>query len=276
MIRTVLASPWLPLLYWSAAVFAMICVAHQKSARLGLSYRALERFVTAPTAAPGSTPENSSTSRPHLGNRAIDAVSRTTQVWSPRIFVLLRCDPSVQSVPPEVVTNQSPGRPQSQISVVAPITTLSIRADPPEQTVSKTLAIQCRTSAALNDSQGRTVTIHGIVTQEVVSSSGKILIMAGSRVVGPALLDSENGRFKSDGLWSIFFDNTELRVQAQLLDRPAGLPGLLGQESSDQTLRKENVRAVSRAFFVPQSAPFVLEIHGEILLRDLKSNETGN
>ena len=78
------------------------------------------------------------------------------------------------------------------------------------------------------------VTIPGVVTQEVVSSAGKILIMAGSRVVGSALLDPENGRFKSDGLWSVIFDDTELKVQAELLDRPSGLPGILGQETSNE------------------------------------------
>ncbi len=102
--------------------------------------------------------------------------------------------------------------------------------------------------------------------------------MAGSRVVGSGLLDPENGRFKSNGLWSIFFDDAELKVQAQLLDRPAGLPGVLGQETSDvdATFQREAVRGADRSFFLPRNAPFVLEIHGEILLRDLKSSEASN
>jgi hypothetical protein len=155
---------------------------------------------------------------------------------------------------------------------------LSIRVDPPEQTMAKRLAIQCRTSVPLSNAVGRTVTIHGVVTQEVVTSTGKILIMAGSRVVGAGLLDPENGRFKSDGLWSIFLDDTELKVRAQLLDRLAGLPGLLGRETSneDDTLRREAVMRDGRSIFVPRDSPFVLEIHGEILLRDLKSNDASN
>jgi hypothetical protein len=95
--------------------------------------------------------------------------------------------------------------------------------------------------------------------------------MAGSRVVGSGLLDCENGRFKPDGLWSVFFDETELQVQAQLLDRPAGLPGLLGQDTSneEEALEKEEVMRNRRSIFVPQNAPFLLQIHGRILLRDL-------
>jgi hypothetical protein len=125
---------------------------------------------------------------------------------------------------------------------------------------------------------GGMVTIRGVVTQEVVSSVGKILIMAGSRVVGSALLDSENDRFKSNGLWSVFFDNTELKVQAELLDRPSGMPGLLGQEvlNKNGDRQRDSVTQDGCSIFVPRSAPFVLELRGEILLRDLMSNEASN
>jgi hypothetical protein len=155
---------------------------------------------------------------------------------------------------------------------------LSIRLDSPEPVTAKTLAIRCRTSAAISNAHGRTVTIHGVVTEEVVSSAGKILIMAGSRVVGSGILDPENGRFKSDGLWSVFFDDTELKVEAELLDRPSGLPGILGEEvsSEDLTLPGEVMTQDSRSIFVPRNSPFVLELHGEILLRDLKANEASN
>jgi hypothetical protein len=69
----------------------------------------------------------------------------------------------------------------------------------------------------------------------------------------------------------VFFDETELQVQAQLLDRPAGLPGLLGQDTSneEEALEKEEVMRNRRSIFVPQNAPFLLQIHGRILLRDL-------
>ena len=76
----------------------------------------------------------------------------------------------------------------------------------------------------------------------------------------------------------LFFDDTELKVQAQLLDRPEGLPGILGQESpnEDDALQAEAVMRDGRSILVPRNAPFVLELHGEILLRDLKSNEASN
>jgi hypothetical protein len=279
MIRTVLASPWLPLLYWSAALLAMIYVARQHSPKRGHVYRDFQRIVSAPAQTPGPIPGHSSASHPQLAKRATTGVSQPTHMWYPQILALQRRDAPLKRSLSAELANQTPILPPPpQIAVAAPVTMLSIRAEPTEPIESKTLAIQCRTSVAVHGLDATPVTIHGVVTQEVVSSSGKILIMAGSKVVGSGLLDSENGRFKSDGLWSLFFDDTELQVQAQLLDRPAGLLGLLGQEDAneEETLRKGEVRKNKRSIFVPRNAPFVLQIHGEILLRDLPSNEGHN
>jgi hypothetical protein len=278
MIRTVLASPWLPLLYWATAVIALICGARHESLKRRLGHHEFQMVLSASVPTPAPIHDHSSTSQPHPAKQAIVAVCKPTGFWYAQISVFQRPDSSVQRPATEVATNKKPISPEAQTSVTAPITMLSIRVDPPEQTRARTLAVQCRTNVAISNAHGRTVTIDGVVTQEVVSSTGKILIMAGSRVVGSGLLDLENGRFKSDGLWSIFFDNTELKVQAQLLDRPAGLPGMLGQETSnqDEAHQRETVMRNRRPIFVPRNAPFVLEIHGEILLRDLKSTEVSN
>lgn len=278
MIRTVLASPWLPLLYWAAAVVAMIFDAGHESMkrRFGRHEFPMVRTASVPTAPPFH--DYSSSPQPLSAKQAIVVACKPAPLWYPQICVFQRPDSSVQRLSTGLAANKMPASTQAPTSVNAPITMLSIRVDPAERTDSKALTIQCRTSVAVSNAPGRTVTIHGVVTQEVVASTGKILIMAGSRVVGSGLLDPENGRFKSNGLWSIFFDDAELKVQAQLLDRPAGLPGVLGQETSDvdATFQREAVRRADRSFFLPRNAPFVLEIHGEILLRDLKSSEASN
>jgi hypothetical protein len=201
-----------------------------------------------------------------------------TRFWYPQIFVSRRPDSPGQERWAGIASYKSPVTKTAKTEINAPATMVSIRFDPPEQSTAKTLAIQCRTSVAIVAAQGGMVTIRGVVTQEVVSSVGKILIMAGSRVVGSALLDSENDRFKSNGLWSVFFDNTELKVQAELLDRPSGMPGLLGQEvlNKNGDRQRDSVTQDGCSIFVPRSAPFVLELRGEILLRDLMSNEASN
>jgi hypothetical protein len=273
MIRAVLASPWLPLFYWTAASVAMIWCTHQEflqqRPRNGQTQMVLRSSV--PTSA--KTYDDSFTLRQYPGQLVMAVGGGPSHFWYPHFSVIQKKDFSAHKPATEGVTNAALP-PATKIAGDPSITMLSIRVDPVQNSVAKTLAIQCRTSVPFSNAQGRIVTIHGVVSQEVVSCTGKILILAGSRVVGSGRLDLENGRFKSDGLWSIFFDDTELQVQAQLLDRPAGLPGILGLEAlnEDEALRKRDGRFIT----VPRSAPFVLEVHGEIQLRDLKSHEASN
>ncbi len=275
MIRSVLASPWIPLLYWVSAVCALICDARHEPVKRQRGYQEFQTVVRTSALTTSPRLDDSSPIEPHSAKRTI---YQPTRVWSPQIFVLRSPDSLADRPAKEIATNGKRNSTESPTTVHAPITMLSIRVDQPEQTLPKSLTIQCRSSVPITNAHGRTVTLHGVVTQEVVSSAGKILIMAGSRVVGSAVLDPENGRFKSDGLWSVIFDDTELKVQAELLDRPFGLPGVLGQEASNEqaALQSEATMRDGRLIFIPKNAPFVLELHGEFVLRDLHSNSASN
>jgi hypothetical protein len=274
MIRAVLASPWLPLFYWAAAVVAMICGVGRETSRPRLRHREFQMPMTA--AASAHVGPSSVVSLPAKLASAI--VPSPARFWNPEIFVFQKQNLVVLRPATEIGTDKTLVSTEAQAPATPSITMLAIRLDPPEPAMAKTLAIRCRTSAAISNAHGRTVTIHGVVTEEVVSSTGKILIMAGSRVVGSGIVDLENGRFKSDGLWSVFLDDTELKVEAELLDRPSGLPGILGEEVSSEDLPLQNKAMLrgGRSILVPRNAPFVLELHGEILLRDLKGNEASN
>jgi hypothetical protein len=274
MIRTVLASPWLPLFYWAAAVVEMICTAGFENSRPNIGRQDFQVVMTAAA----SADVDLSPLEPLPVKLATAIVRSPTRFWDPEFYVLQRQNLPVLKPATEIVTSKSPVSTETPAQAIASTTMLSIRLDSPEPVGAQTLAIRCRTSTAISNAYGRTVTIHGVVTQEVVSSAGKILIMAGSRVVGSGILDPENGRFKSSGLWSVFFDDTELKVEAELLDRPSGLPGILGEEvsSEDLELPKEVLARDGRSILVPKDSPFVLELHGEILLRDLKGNEASN
>jgi hypothetical protein len=270
MIRSVLASSWLPLLYWGAAVVAMICWVRHEPLKQRPGHQEIEKVATA--SVPTSPPRQdwASTTHAHPVNDPIADVHIPIGFWSPQSFVLEPLNSAALRRMTAAATKQTPISMEARTPPGARATMLSIRADPPEQATPTTLAIHCRTSVAISNAHGRVVTIEGVVTQEVVSSSGKILIMAGSKVVGSGLLDSDNGRFKSDGLWSIFFDGTELKVRAQLLDRLAGLPGLSGQEelNEDGALQREAIARDGRPILVPGGAPFVLEVHGDIQLQE--------
>lgn len=278
MTRTLLASPWLPLLYWAAAIIGITWVAHDISLKHHPAYREFQTVGSPSVPTPWPIPDHPSASKLHLPKETVSSVSKPPRFWYLRFAFLQKPEPSLKTPGTEVAANRTPISTESQTAVSAPISTLAIRVDPLEQTKANPLEIQCRTSLPISNAHGRSVTIHGVVTQEVVSSSGKILIMAGSRVIGFGFLDSENERFRSDGLWSIFIDDTELKVQAQLLDRPAGLPGLLGQglSNEDEVRPRQAGQRDGESIFVPRNAPFVLELHGEILLRDSKSNETSD
>jgi hypothetical protein len=273
MIRAVLASPWLPLLYWAAALVAVICGTHQESLRRRPGNHQIQTVARSSMATPAPIHADSFTPRQSPSKPVIAAGCEPTRFWYPQFSVFQKANSSAEQLVTADVTEMALST-EAQIAVTPPITMLSIRVDPLQNTEAKTLAIQCRTTVPFSNVQGRTVTIHGVVSQEVVSSTGKILIMAGSRVVGSGRLDLENGRFKSNGLWSIFFDDTELQIQAQLLDRPEGLPGILGRgpPNEDESLPGPNGHSI----VVPRNAPFVLELRGEIQLRDLKSNEASN
>jgi len=276
MIRTVLASPWLPLLYWTVALTAMICGTRHEFLKRRPRDHHLQKAPSSSAPTPAQILDASFTPQQHPAKQAPVATCQS-HFWYPEFTVRQKLDLPLQKLVTTGATTKTIST-EAQTPVRPAITMLSIRVDPLQNALAKTLAIQCRTSVAFSNAHGRTVSIHGVVTQEVVSSAGKILIMAGSRVVGSGLLDPENGRFKSDGLWSIFFDDTELKVQAQLLDRPEGLPGILGQEppNEDEALDREALRRGGRSIIVPRNAAFVLEIRGEIQLRDLKSNEASN
>jgi hypothetical protein len=225
MIRAILASRWLPLLYWTVAFVAVIWGTHHESLKQPSRNHAIQMVLRSSVPRPGQIPDDSFTQRQHPGQPVIVAEGEPPHFWYLQFSVCETANSSRQKPVTTGATNVAlPTEPQTAGS--PSVTMLSIRVDPLQNTVAKTLAIQCRTSVPFSNSHGRTVTIHGVVSEEVVSSTGKILIMAGSRVVGSGRLDLENGRFKSDGLWSIFFDDTELQVQAQLLDRPEGLPGI--------------------------------------------------
>jgi hypothetical protein len=274
MIRSAFASPWLPLAYWTAVVVSALCASGDIPFRRHPHLQAIEKVSAAVPARvnPGLT---ASQSLP----RSINAEFEPVHFWNPEVLCLNGFDTGALKVATEAQRKAAPAIVEAMpIATPAPGTMLSIRADPPAEPAANVLSIQCRTKFAVSNAHGPAVAVHGVVSQEVVSSEGKILIMAGSRVVGSGVLDQESGRLGSDGLWSIFFDNTEMKVRARILDRPGGVIGVIGQvKVAECGVSKANTGAGGgRLVVVPANVPFTLELHGEIQLRDLASSESAN
>ena len=275
MIRTALASPWFPLSYWSLTVVitALHCfklhMDERQLRRVSMENRAPSRVqgqVLPNVGSPVVQTSRSPVANPFSGQSA--------HLWNPRIFCLSKSAAKGDKFTPAIRTGQ-PAATTNSRSSEAPlqVTMLSIRAEPMDGALPNALSVQCRTSLAVSNIHGTAVSIQGVVTQEVVSSSGKILIMAGSRVAGSAILDLENNRFKSDGQWTIYFNDTELKVHARLLDRPRGLSGIIGQARVPEIGNSEPdlIPPASHLVVVPANTPFTLDACGEIELRDVAS-----
>jgi hypothetical protein len=262
MIRTVLASPWFPLLPCIAALIVVLLVARHESLKWGLRKHDQNPLVStlAPTSA--SPHVSSLTPQARLAAEVVPAIFRPVNYWCPRISVFQLPKRPSPSVAEENAATKTLEFKEVPASAPAPITMLSIRTDPSGSSAANALGIQCRTYVPVSNVRHRNVIIHGVVTQDVVSSAGKILIMAGSRVVGRAAFDLENRRLKSNGPWTVFSDGTEIKVQARLLDGFGGMAGILGQGTSNEseTLQREAVARDGRYVFVPERASFTRSI----------------
>jgi hypothetical protein len=141
----------------------------------------------------------------------------------------------------------------------------------------RTLSVRCRTSGYISNAAAeKRIVIKGVVTEDVVSPTGKILIPAGSKVAGIGQVDSENGRLQSHGNWSIFAENREFRVLAEMQDENSDFPGIVGKETSfeSELSQRQAVVRDGRYFFLADKTPFILLLQGEVSLKELKTLET--
>jgi hypothetical protein len=128
------------------------------------------------------------------------------------------------------------------------------------------LSIRCRTCGQLINVAGTDrVFIVAVVTADVVSQAGKILIRAGSKVAGIGRTDLDNGRLQSHGNWSIIDGDHELRVPAEMQDEVSGFKGVAGKETSLGPQRD------GRYFFLADKTPFVLSLKGEAEMAEVKA-----
>ena len=136
--------------------------------------------------------------------------------------------------------------------------------------------IPCRLEAPLSNSKdGSNLIIRGVVTDNIAGSSGKILIEAGTKVVGVGHIDALTGRIKSYGTWSLVSANHALRARARLLEYAGGRDGIRGQETSPeaQTLQRQAIIRDGVYLYVPDQREFTLELLGQFRLEDLPPAE---
>jgi hypothetical protein len=136
--------------------------------------------------------------------------------------------------------------------------------------------IPCRLEAPLSNAEGGSnLIIRGVVTDNIAGSSGKILIEAGTKVLGVGHIDALTGRIKSYGTWTLVTAYHSLRARARLLEYAGGRDGIRGQETSPeaQTLQRQAIIRDGVYLYVPDQREFTLELLGQFRLEDLPPAE---
>jgi hypothetical protein len=133
------------------------------------------------------------------------------------------------------------------------------------------VTVHCKTLRDVNNLDER-ITIVGNVQEDLVSSAGKIIVPAGTKVIGQGFCDPERNRILSRDRWTFYVSDHLIRVTATMLD-PLNGEGL--RSTQDPNLNDAGVRqAIYRDgtyINIPDGSDFVLRITGNVSIEELNS-----
>ena len=142
---------------------------------------------------------------------------------------------------------------------------------PTTETSETQVTVHCKTLRDVNNLDQR-ITIVGNVQEDLVSSVGKIIVPAGTKVIGEGFCDSDRNRILSHDRWTFYVSDHLIRVTATMLD-PLNAEGL--RSTQDPNLNDAGVRqAIYRDgtyINVPDGSDFLLRISGNISVEELNS-----
>lgn len=147
----------------------------------------------------------------------------------------------------------------------------SVYSPAAEATNESQVTVHCKTLRDVNNLEQR-ITIVGNVQEDLVSSAGKIIVPAGTKVIGDGFCDSERNRILSHDRWTFYVSDHLIRVTATMLD-PLNDEGL--KNAQDPNLNDTGVRqAIYRDgtyIDIPEGSDFVLRITGNVSIEELNS-----
>jgi hypothetical protein len=142
---------------------------------------------------------------------------------------------------------------------------------PRTETDESQVTVHCKTLRDVNNLSER-ITIVGNVQQDLVSSVGKIIVPAGTKVIGEGFCDPARNRILSRDRWTFYVPDHLIRVTAAMLD-PLNAEGL--RSAQDPNLNDEGVKqAIYRDgtyINVPDGSDFLLRITGNVSIEELNS-----
>ena len=143
--------------------------------------------------------------------------------------------------------------------------------NPATETSETQVAVHCKTLRDINNLEQR-ITIVGNVQEDLVSSVGKIIVPAGTKVIGEGFCDPDRNRILSRDRWTFYVSDHLIRVTATMLD-PLNAEGL--RSTQDPNLNDTGVRqAIYRDgtyINIPDGSDFLLRITGNMSIEELNS-----
>src|SRR5215471_4975199 len=91
----------------------------------------------------------------------------------------------------------------------------SVHVAPGREKSIQMLRVRCKIGRALNGSDRR-IMIDGVVQEDVVSSAGKILIPAGSTVIGQGYCGPGQNRILAKGRWIFYLNDHQIAIEGTL------------------------------------------------------------
>jgi hypothetical protein len=140
------------------------------------------------------------------------------------------------------------------------------------ETMEQKVKVRCKTARAVNNIDIY-VPIEAVADEDVLGGAGKILIPAGTKIIGRGYCDAEAGRILSRGKWTFYASDHQITVDATLWDETLkeGLEGAQLPEGLDEEHIKQAVFRDGAYVYVPSQTEFILELQGNITVRDLPS-----
>jgi hypothetical protein len=148
----------------------------------------------------------------------------------------------------------------------------SVYCGPTRDRLEEETIVTCRLRRAINNLDQKVV-ITGEVYQDVIDGAGRVLVPAGSKLVGQGFCDPEQGRILGRGCWTIYLSDHEIRVQGTLLDatRKEGLAGEENEIGPNIAKIKQAIYRDGRYLYVPLGTEFILKLFGNASVADLGS-----
>jgi hypothetical protein len=132
--------------------------------------------------------------------------------------------------------------------------------------------VRCKTERSLSNVDPY-IPIEAVAEEDVVGRAGKILIPAGTKILGKGYCDAETSRILSRGKWTFYASDHQITVEATMRDvaHKEGLESIQFSEGMDQQRVKQAIYRDGAYLYVPSQTEFILEIQGNITVQDLPS-----